>query len=98
MLIDQIKTDLISSQKSRDKVKVSTLRFFLSELNNFVCAKYPPAKGGVPVGGLPDEDVITILQKLIKTHKESIEAFKVGKRPDLVEKEEAELVILQKYV
>ena len=61
-------------------------------------SKYTPDKGGIPADGIPDEDVISVLQKVVKTHHESIEAFKAGNRPDLVAKEEAELTILKQYL
>lgn len=98
MLIEQIKSDLITAQKKQDNAKLACLRFLLSEVNNLLIAKYPPEKGGVPATGLPDGDVIAVVQKLVKTHKESIEAFKAGGRQDLVEREERELAILQKYL
>lgn len=98
MLIDKIKSDLTIAQKERGELKVSTFRLLLSEINNLIIAKYPPEKGGLPADGIPDEDVISAIQKLVKTHRESIEAFKAGKRNDLVGKEETELAILQKYL
>lgn len=98
MLIDQLKEDLVKAQKSQDSVSLSTLRFLLAEINNLGMAKYPPSAGGIPASGLPDEDVVSVLQKQVKTHHESIEAFGKGNRQDLVEKETAELSILQKYL
>lgn len=98
MLINQIKEDLVKAQKNQDSVSLSTLRFLLSEINNMAMAKYPPSQGGVPAAGLPDEDIISVLQKLVKTHKESIEAFQKGNRQDLIDKEKAELLILQAYL
>lgn len=98
MLIDQIKADLVTAQKAGDSVGLSALRFLLSEINNFVMAKYPPSSGGLPSSGLPDKDVISVLQRQVKTHHESIEAFQKGNRQDLVDKENKELGILQKYL
>ncbi len=45
-----------------------------------------------------DADVVQIIQRQIKQHKESIEQFKAGNRQDLVDKESAELAILEKYM
>jgi uncharacterized protein YqeY len=47
---------------------------------------------------LEDADIIQVIQKMIKEHKESITQFEKGNRMDLVNKEKAELDILQKYV
>mgnify|MGYP001568293771 CR=1 FL=1 len=98
MLINQLKEDLIKAQKEKDILFVSVLRFLLAEINNVASSKYPPSAGGIPANGLPDEDIISVLQKQVKTHHESIEAFGKGNRQDLVDKEKAELVILQKYL
>lgn len=92
-LLDKIYRDLESAVREKDKDGVRTLRFLLATIHNFEIEKYPPEKGG-----LTDEDVISVIQKLVKTHKESIEAFKSGGREDLVKQEEEELAILQKYL
>jgi len=47
---------------------------------------------------LPDEEVLSILTKLAKQHRDSITEFKKGNRDDLVKKEEAELAIVQGYL
>lgn len=97
-LIDKIRGDLEIALRQRSEEKLRTLRFLLAAINNLIIEKYPPEKGGLPKTGLPDEDVIEVIQKLVKTHKESIEAFGKGKRDDLVGKEEAELQLLQTYL
>lgn len=48
--------------------------------------------------GLADADVIGVLQKEVRQRQESIEAFKQGNRPELAEKEAAEMAILQAYL
>ncbi len=98
MLFNEIRQEIDQALREHNQDSLRTLRFLLAEINNLVIAKYPPEKGGLPKEGLPDEDVISVVQKLVKTHKESIEAFKAGDRPDLVSKEEVELAILQKYL
>lgn len=95
MLIDQLKTDLISAQKEKATLRVGTLRFLLSAVNNFAIDKYGAAKDEKPI---PDEEVIAVIRKLSKERQESIEAFKKGNRPDLVEKEQKELTILASYL
>lgn len=94
MMLDQLQADLASAQKARDQVKIDTLRFLLGAVFNFQIEKYPPSKGGT----LTDKDVLSVIAKQVKTHKESIEMFKSAKRDDLVAKEEAELAILETYL
>jgi uncharacterized protein YqeY len=47
---------------------------------------------------LDDAQVVAVLEKMIKQRKESIAAFEKGNRPDLVAKENSEIVILQPYL
>jgi uncharacterized protein YqeY len=47
---------------------------------------------------LDDAQVLSVLEKMIKQRKESLEQFKAGNRPDLVDKETAEITLLQTYM
>ena len=47
---------------------------------------------------LDDGQVLAVLEKMIKQRKESVEQFKAGNRQDLVDKEAAEIVLLQSYL
>ncbi len=88
-LREQLSQDLISAMKSKDAEKVSTLRLLISAI------KYKEVD---KKSELSDPEVIEVISKQVKTHKESIEAFKAGNRPDLVAKEESELKLLQSYL
>jgi uncharacterized protein YqeY len=85
----KISDDVKQAMKSGDTVKRSILRMLLSSINNAEKAKQSP---------LDNSDVLGAIAKEVKRHQESIDAFKKGNRPDLVEKEEAEMVILQAYL
>src|SRR5277367_4549580 len=47
---------------------------------------------------LDDAQVLSVLDKMIKQRKESLVQFQTGNRPDLVDKESAEIVLLQGYM
>jgi uncharacterized protein len=47
---------------------------------------------------LDDAQVLSVLEKMIKQRKESVELFKAGSRQDLVDKEAAEITLLQSYM
>lgn len=93
-LYKKINNDMTTSMKAGDPALLSTLRFLVSELRRVEIDKYPPSVGGE----LTDEDVVSILQKSVKQHKESIEMFEKGNRADLVEKERRELAIVNEYL
>jgi uncharacterized protein YqeY len=88
-LKQKLSDDLKAAMKSGDTVKRSTLRMLMSAINNAEIAKKAP---------LGDSDVLGIIAKEVKQHQESIASFKDGNRLDLVEKEEAEMAILQEYL
>src|SRR3990170_6512013 len=88
-MLEKIQNDLKEAMKARGEVKVSTLRFLISAINN---AKIEKGQE------LSDEDIAGVIQKQIKQRKESIEGFEKGGRADLVEKEKKELAILQEYL
>ena len=88
-LKQKLSNDLKAAMKSGDTVKRSTLRMLMSSINNAEIAKK---------GQLEDSDILGIIAKEVKQHQESIASFKEGNRPDLVEKEEVEMAILQDYL
>ena len=47
---------------------------------------------------LDDAQVLSVLEKMIKQRKESLVQFQAGNRPDLVDKETAEIALLQSYM
>lgn len=75
--------------KKGDKMRVSVLRMVIAEIGNAEIAKG---------NSLDDGDILSIVSKQAKQHRESIEAFKKGNRNDLVDKEEAELAVLLDYL
>lgn len=90
------KTDLQSELKNamlaRDTDKTSVLRMVLSAINY-----YEIQKGGAGYAAT-DEDILSVIEKEVKQHRDSIEQFTAGKREDLVKKEQAELSVLEKYL
>ncbi len=94
MLLDEIKTSITTALKAGDGRRVATLRFLLAAAGNLAIAKY----GARGEEGLTDADVLDVIKKQTKTHKESIEAFTKAARTELAAKESEELVILESYL
>lgn len=94
MGIDELKKELEIAMKRGDVLRRDTLRYLLSAVNNSAIAKY----GAEAEVKLSEADVLDAVKKQVKTHRESIEAFEKGGRAELVEKEKAELVILENYL
>jgi uncharacterized protein YqeY len=76
----KLNDDLKKAIKGRDKLRCSTIRFLMAAIHNAEIAKRAP---------LEEADLLGIIAKEVRQHKESIEAFKQGGRQDLIDKEEA---------
>ncbi|MFB6350322.1 MAG: GatB/YqeY domain-containing protein [Bradymonadaceae bacterium] len=87
--VNQITSDMKAAMKEGRKEEVSTLRMLISSLNN---AKID--KGGE----LSDDDVIEVLSTEAKQRRESIEAYREGGRDELVDKEQKELEVVNRYL
>ena len=85
----QLQEDLKSAMRAGDTITRDTIRFTISSLKN---ARID--KGGT----LTPQEEIGILQRDAKRRQESIDQFRAGGRTDLVEKEEAQLAVLKRYL
>lgn len=92
MLKRQLKDQLKEAMLAKDELKTSVIRFVLSGITY-----YEIQKGGAGYEAT-DEDVLTVINKEVKQRKDSIEQFTAGGRQDLVDKEKAELAILESYL
>jgi uncharacterized protein len=90
MLLEKIENDLKDGMRAKDTMKTDTLRMMKSALNYYKIEKRKDE--------VTDEDVLTIIARQIKQHKESIESFEKGGRQDLIDKEKKELAILESYM
>lgn len=92
MLKQQLKDQLKESMLAKDELKTSVIRFILSGITY-----YEIQKGGAGYEAT-DEDVMAVINKEIKQRKDSIESYTKAGRQDLVDKEDAELKILETYL
>lgn len=90
MILEKIDKDYIMAMKEKDEVKVNTLRMIKSAVKNYLIEKIKKEA--------TEEDVLGVIAKQIKQRRDSIEEFKKGNRPDLVQKEERELKILEGFL
>ena len=86
---DKLMEDLKTAMRSRDTARTGVLRYLRSEIHN------QEIEDGKE---LDDNGVMTVLEKQAKQRRESIDAFKQGNRPDLVEKEGAQLAVIMGYL
>ena len=85
----QIREDMNNALKTGQKDKLSTLRTALAQIKDERINKR---------ADLSDDDVITVLTRAVKSRKDSITMYEQGGRQDLVDKEKAEVELLQSYL
>lgn len=90
-LFERVSEDIKDAMRAKDKIKLEALRGAKKE---FIEAK--TAKGGD--GELADDAAIKILQKMVKQRRDSADIYKSQDRPELAEKELAEIAVLEHYL
>jgi uncharacterized protein YqeY len=88
-LKEQLEDGLKAAMKSGDRVAVAAIRLSLSEIKNAIIDKRRP---------LEDNEIVNILRSGVKKRQESIEMFAKGGRQELVEKETAELKVIEGFL
>ncbi len=89
-LTQRIDQDLKQAMTARDENRVSTLRFLKSAVKYGAIEKKSE--------GLSDAEILQVIQKQIKQRRESIAQFTQNARPELAEKELAEVRVLEGYL
>ncbi|GHU62388.1 aspartyl-tRNA amidotransferase subunit B [Bacteroidia bacterium] len=90
-LFETVSSDIKSAMLAKDKVRLEALRGAKKE---FLEAK--TAKGAE--GDLSDDAAVKILQKMVKQRKDSATIYQEQNRPELAEKELAEVGVLESYL
>ena len=93
MLRDDINNALKDAMKARDERRVSTLRLVNAALKNADIEARGQGKG--PLG---DDELLGLLQKMIKQRHESIELYEKGGRAELAQQERDEVAIIAAYL
>jgi len=87
--IEKIKEDMYVAMKSKDKVKATILRSLLSNLKKIEIEKKEP---------IAEPEYLSIVKKMVKQLKESIDVYSQAGRIELAEKEKSELSIIEAYL
>ena len=88
-LSEKIRADLTESMKARDAERTSTLRMLQSALKNEQINLKRE---------LTDEETLAVIRKSVKQRQDSIEQYTKGNRPELADKERAEMELLKTYM
>ncbi|MDP9050021.1 MAG: GatB/YqeY domain-containing protein [Acidobacteriota bacterium] len=86
---EKINTDIITAMRAREEHRLTTLRMVKSALRSKEIDKREP---------LTDAEQSQILTTLLKQRRESVESFTKGNRPELAQKEQAEIAMIEAYM
>ena len=93
MLRDNINSAMKGAMKSQDKLRLSTLRLVNAAIKNADIEARTAGKGP-----LSDDDLLGLLQKMIKQRLESIELYDKGGRKELADQERGEIEVIKAFL
>ena len=88
-LRDQIIKDMTAAMKAQDAARTSTLRMVKAAIMN------REKEGG---GAVTDDDVLKLLRSQVKQRRDSVEQYQKAGRPELADKEIAEIAVIETYL
>jgi len=86
---EKLNAEMIVAAKAKDKIRLSAIRMLKTALHNKEIELMRP---------LNETELLQLLSAVVKQRRDSIEQFARGNRSDLVEKEEAELKVVQEFM
>ena len=86
---EKIQVEIVAAMKARDEHRLTTLRMVKSALKNKEIERREP---------LTELEEAQILTTLLKQRRESVESFTKGNRPELAEKESAEIAMIEAFL
>lgn len=89
MIKDRIREDMKAAMRSHDAARLSTIRLLLAAI------KQREIDEQIEAG---DEDVLAVIGKMVKQHRDSVEQYRSGGREDLAANEQAEIDVLSTYL
>jgi len=94
MFRTELSDALKDAMRAKEACAVSTLRLILAALKDRDIA----ARGKGNSEGISDDDILDLLQKMVRQRRESIELFQKGDRQDLADKEAEEIKVIQRFL
>jgi uncharacterized protein YqeY len=91
---DELSDALKTAMKARDQAVVATVRLILAKIKD----RDIEARSTGNMDGIDDAGVLSVLQGMIKQRRDSIEMYQKGGRQDLVDQEQGEIVIIERFL
>mgnify|MGYP001274005126 CR=1 FL=1 len=91
---EEISTAMKEALKAKDQVALGTMRLISAALKDRDIA----ARSNGNAEGISDDEILGLLQTMIKQRNESAKMYRDGDRPELAETEEQEIAIIQQFL
>jgi hypothetical protein len=88
-LRERITGDMTAAMRAQDAARLSTLRMVKAAMMNREIERG---------GQLSDDELTKLLQSLVKQRRDSVEQYERGNRPELADKERAEIAVIEEYL
>lgn len=92
MLRQRLTEDMKSALRAGEKDRLGVIRLMIAAM------KSADMEPGVKGAEIDDAAIIGVLTRMVKQRRDSIEQYKAGNRPELAEKEAAEIAIIETYL
>jgi|SRR3990167_3874839 uncharacterized protein YqeY len=94
MLRDKLNDAMKEAMRARDQAALGTIRLILAKLKDVdIAARTEASREGVA-----DDKILSMMQGMIKQRNESIVLYEKGNRADLVDKEKAEIAVIERFL
>lgn len=87
---EKIMNDMKTAMREKDQVRLEAIRFLQAAIKNREIEVRP--------NPITADDVLSVIKKMVKQRKESMDQYQAANRQDLVDKEAAELKIIETYL
>ncbi len=94
MLRDELNQTLKESMRAKDQQALATVRLILAALKDRDIQARSDGQGD----GIGDEEILDMLTKMVRQRREAITLYEKGNRQDLVEKEQREIEVIQRFL
>src|SRR5216683_6677142 len=94
MLREKLNEAMKEAMRARDQAGLVTIRLILAKLKDTdIAARTEASREGVA-----DDKILSMMQGMIKQRNESVALYEKGNRPDLADKEKAEIVVIERFL
>ena len=98
-LKDRITTAMKDAMRAREKERLVTIRLVLAAIQQReIDSRTRATSDGAVSEGLANEEVLTVLERMIKQRRESIQQYEQADRQDLADQEKSEIEIIQEFM